>query len=144
MVAPPVGRATSYHYKENHMTTTMTIRTSFGTMYSRFGVDIERINLDPRGDLDLVDDDRADMALAAAELYAQHAEDVLDAACPEAEFTVFPNGDIHFRLGTDLARLEDNWDSVSEQIGAGPEVDEIDDLLDYYAEISEAGNYDED
>ena len=122
----------------------MITRTFYGTMYSRFGIDIERINLDPHNDLDLVDDDRADMALAAAELYAQHAEDVLDAACPEAEFTVFPNGDIHFRLGTDLARLEDNWDSVSEQIATGPEVDEIGDLLAYYEEVAEAGNYDED
>ena len=112
----------------------MTIRTYYGTMYSCFGIDIERINLDPHNDLDLVDDDRADMALAAAELYAQHAEDVLDAACPEAEFTVFPNGDIHFRLGTDLARLEDNWESVSEQIATGPDVDDIDDLLEHYAD----------
>ena len=110
----------------------MTIRTSFGTMYSRFGIDIERINLDPHNDLDLVDDDRADMALAAAELYAQHAEDVLEAACPDAEFTVFPNGEIHRKLGADLAPLEDNWESVSEEIAMGPDADELDDLLAYY------------
>ena len=122
----------------------MITRTFYGNMYSRFGIDIERINLDPHNDLDLVREDRADMALATAELYAQHAEDVLDAACPDAEFSVFPNGDIHFRFGADLAPLEDNWDSVSEQIGAGPEVDEIDDLLDYYAEVAEAGDYGED
>ena len=112
----------------------MTIRTFYGTMISRFGIDIERINLDPHNELDLVDDDRADMALATAGLSAQHAEDVLDAACPEAEFTVYPDGEIHYRLGTDLARLEDNWESVSEQIATGPDVDDIDDLLEYYAE----------
>lgn len=115
----------------------MTIRTSFGNMYSRFGIDIERINLDPHNELDLVDDDRADMALAAAELYAQHAEDVLNATCPDAEFAVFPNGEISRKLGADLAPLEDNWESVREEIAMGPDAEELDDLLDYYADVAE-------
>ena len=122
----------------------MTTKTSYGTMHSRFGVDIERINLDPFNELDLSDDDRADMGLATSELYADHAEKILNSWCPDAEFAVFPNGEIHVNLDAYLEPLERDWDSVSEEIGMGPDGAEIDDLLAYYAEVSEAGEYDED
>lgn len=120
----------------------MAIRTSFGNMYSRFGVDIESVNLDPYNELDLVDDDRADMNSAASDLEAQHAEDVLNSWCPDGEFTVYPDGEIHVNIDADLEVFEDNWDLVSEEIGMGPDAEVLDDLLAYYAEVAEAGEHD--
>ena len=106
-------------------------------MYSRFGIDIERINLDPHGDLDLTDEARADMALAVSNLYADHAERVLNSWCSDGEFAVFPNGDIHVNIDAYLAPLEDNWESASDEIAMGPDAQEIDALIDKYVAVTQ-------
>lgn len=110
-------------------------------MYSQFGVDIERVNLDPYNELDLSDDDRADMNSDVVDLYVQHAENVLNSWCSDGEFSVFPNGEIHVNIDADLEVFEDNWDLVSDRIGMGPDADVLDDLLYYYAEVAEAGEH---
>ena len=119
----------------------MTIRTSFGTMYSRFGVNIENVNLDPDNDLDLTDEARAAMARDASNVCAQHAEGILNSVCPDGEFSVFPNGEIHVNLNANLEPLENNWESVSEEIRMGPDPLVLYAVIDEYVNRTETGEY---
>ena len=130
-----------YNWNTHRKATTMTIRTSFGTMYSRFGVNIENVNLDPGNDLDLTDEARAAMARDASNVCAQHAEKVLNSVCPDGEFSVFPNGEIHVNLNANLEPLENDWESVSEEIGMGPDALVLYAVIDEYINRAEAGEY---